>query len=95
MDQPATPMKKVGPSERHEKLRTALLDLLKAELAKGDVPADEVLALMSYVVGQLVAMQNQRLYTPDAAMHLVNVNLLQGNADAVSALLNAPTGRMI
>ncbi len=95
MSQPSNPMKTVVTSESHEKLRTAVLDLLKAEVAKGQMPIDEVLAIMSYVVGQLVAMQNQRRYTPDTAMELVNVNLLKGNADAVAALLNAPTGRMV
>ena len=95
MSQSSTPMKTVDPSARHVALRDAVMNLLKAELAKGDMPSDEVLALMSYVVGQLVAMQDQRRYTPDAAMDLVNVNLLRGNADAVSALLRAPTGRMV
>jgi hypothetical protein len=84
-----TPLKYHKPSERHKALRLAVLALIKKDAA--DIPAEEVLAVMSYTVGQLVAMQDQRRFTPDMAMQIVANNLEAGNADAIADLLRMPT----
>lgn len=75
---------------RHEKLRLDLLALLKKEAA--DMPADEILAVVSLLVGQLIAMQDQRRFTSDAVMKLVSANIEAGNRQAIVDLMNADGG---
>lgn len=54
--------------------------------------ADEILAVLSHMVGQVVAMQDQRRYTPDSVMHLVSMNIERGNEEAIASLLNETGG---
>jgi len=54
--------------------------------------ASELLAVLSHLVGQLVALQDQRVVTPEAAMELVSSNIEQGNAEVIARLLNEAGG---
>jgi phosphoribosylanthranilate isomerase len=76
-------------------LPTAEMDAFKRELmalfAKycGESPAEALLAIASYTVGQIVAMQDQRQMTPDKAMAIVSMNIQTGNNDCVLAVAAA------
>lgn len=48
-----------------------------------------MLAVVSHLVGQLCAMQDQRVVTPADCMRLVSENMQQGNRDAVAHLLQS------
>lgn len=82
--------KKVETNIDHKALRDDLLKLLDKYAGKMD--AVQTLAIASHTVGQLLAMQDQRLAAPEFFMQLVQDNIEQGNADAVSALVGRPLG---
>lgn len=50
----------------------------------GHLDSSEMLAVASYTVGQMVAMMDQRKFTPDAVMELVAKNIEAGNAQAIA-----------
>lgn len=75
---------------KHEEFRQELLAVVKA---KGEtMAADEVLAMVSYLVGQLLALQDQRHYTVEIAMQLVMRNIEAGNVDAIANLFATGAG---
>lgn len=78
-------MKTILPTEKHKQARLDMIAALKAH----DLQSMEMLALMSYTVGQLVALQDQRKVTPAMAMELVASNLELGNAHAIAGLFDA------
>jgi len=80
-----TPMKQVEPTKAQIAFRHALLDVMKEHGANLD--AAELLAVASHLVGQLVAMQDQRTMTPAMAMDLVGHNIERGNLEAIDNLL--------
>lgn len=83
--------KKVKPPIHVVRARAKLLAVL-SEVGK-DVTDTELLALLSYTVGQCLALQDQRSLTPEQGLDLINQNIQQGNLDAVSNLLTgAPAG---
>lgn len=65
---------------------TAFLDELKATLGSSgkDIDAVELLAVTSQFVGMLIALQDQRRYSPQAAMEVVIRNIEIGNHTAIS-----------
>lgn len=76
---------KTKPVERqHRMFERDLNRLLKKH---GNIPADEMLALTSQLVGKLIALQDQRKYTPDMAMLVVSANIDAGNKAILSDLL--------
>jgi len=56
------------------------------------MPAEEILATVSVLVGQLIAVQDQRRFSPDAVMALVASNIEIGNRAAVQSLMDAKGG---
>lgn len=52
----------------------------------------EWLAIVSVLVGQLVAVQDQRRYTSDQVMALVAENIQRGNQNAVADILGDTKG---
>lgn len=80
----------VQPNAAHEHLRLALCAVIRRKAP--DMPAEEILAIFCQLVGQLVALQDQRRFTSDAVMALVSANIQMGNQHAVDTLLNAPGG---
>ena len=76
--------KLVTPSPRVVASRDKIIDMLRRDFA--DVPAHELLAMVSYTVGQLVALQDQRRFTPEMAMKIVADNLEAGNQSVIENL---------
>lgn len=72
----------------HQRCRLALLEAIRKEA--GDMPAEEVLAIVAYTVGQLIALQDQRRITPATAIQLVTENIEQGNRDAMIEAMSNP-----
>ena len=52
----------------------------------------EVLAILSYTVGQAIAMQDQRTVTKEMIWELVGANIEAGNAQAITELLEKSEG---
>jgi hypothetical protein len=77
-----------GPKD--QAFRMELLDLIKRHV--GGLPADRALAAAAYVVGQLIAVQDQRVMTPELAIQIVNSNIDLGNANAVFSLIGETKG---
>lgn len=50
-----------------------------------DMPAQEILAIASQLIGNLVALQDHRKYTAAQVMELVANNIEIGNAEVVTA----------
>lgn len=70
-------------TERHEAFRQAVL---KAMMPFDDIPKIEQLAVLSATLGQMVALQDSRIYTADAVMRLVASNIEMGNASAITGV---------
>ena len=77
-----TPTKKVKPSAQAVAVRDELIALMCAKMTTMD--AAEILAVVAYTVGQLIALQDQRKMTPAMALALVSANIEAGNADAIA-----------
>jgi hypothetical protein len=79
-------MKSKAPTPEH----TAFRDDLVAVLKKHDgLKPDEMLAVASYFVGQLIALQDQRRMTADMAMAVVSSNIEAGNMHAMKEVASA------
>lgn len=76
-------MKTYEPKPEHKKF----MDDLKAQMP-ADMPAQEILAITSQFVGQLIALQDQRVMSPEQAMQLVGQNIEIGNRAAISTIPN-------
>jgi len=80
-------MKKMQPNEAqakfHKVLRAAVVD------AVNDISLQEVLAITSHLVGQLIAAQDQTKYTREMVMSVVYENIVAGNGELVNSLLFA------
>lgn len=83
-------MKIVAPQEQHEAFHLKLIGLFRQH--QYTVDAQEMLAISSYFVGQLVALQDQRKVTPDQAMKIVEANLAEGNRQVVRSLMEQTGG---
>lgn len=70
--------------------RTELIELLNRHY--GSLPSEHMLAVASHMVGQMIAMQDQRRFTSSAIMELVTRNIEAGNQHAVQSLLNNTAG---
>lgn len=85
-------LKSAAPKPEHLAMRTAVLEALKPY--QEQIDAYEILAIMSHVVGQLVALQDQTRFTADQLMTMVAQNIEQGNAEVVQGLTGVdPLGR--
>ncbi|MBI1359834.1 MAG: hypothetical protein GC155_06060 [Alphaproteobacteria bacterium] len=78
------PVRPHKPNQRH----IDCMARLKAALDPA-LDAQEMLALVSQLVGNLIALQDQRKMTPDMAMQLVARNIEIGNAVAIDAVKSA------
>jgi len=76
------------PNDHHRQFRDELTAVLRKHASR--LSAMEMLALAAHLVGQLIAMQDQRSLTPAMALKLVSDNIEQGNREAIG--LN-PEGR--
>lgn len=71
-------------TEAHKRVADALLAVMQTEGAA--LREYELLAIAAHLVGQLIAMQDQRTMTPAQAMALVSSNLEAGNAEMLEQL---------
>lgn len=79
-----------APTDRHIAYRAAVLAALaKVNDEFGDLPSEEMLAVMSYLLGQMIALQDQRRFTPTTIMKHVRRNIEAGNRTAVEDLMRA------
>lgn len=83
-------IKTLEASKAHEDLRNALLAAVRKTAP--DMPAEEILAVVCVLVGQLIALQDQRRFTSAAVMQLVSQNIEAGNRRVLADLLNAKGG---
>lgn len=83
-------MKSTTPNAQHLAFRKGL-EACIAEHGK-TLDAAELLAILSHLVGQVIALQDQRTVTPAMAMDLVASNIEQGNREAIAPLLNETGG---
>lgn len=72
----------IEPTAQHHAFRDDLLAALNKHA--GALDASEMMALAAYTVGQIMAMQDARKWSPAAAMDLVAKNIELGNAQAIS-----------
>ena len=83
-------MKTVQANPAHEKLRFAALKLIKEQA--GDMPGEEVLAVMSQIVGGCLALLDQRRFSVTMGMAIITSNIETGNAAALRTLMNEEGG---
>lgn len=81
----------VKPTKEHRAFRDDVIELLRKHA--GELPADEMLALASHLVGQLLALQDQRKITPALGLKLIGENIEAGNAEVVNGDIQNPLGR--
>jgi hypothetical protein len=79
-------MKTVAPTALQKEFRDDFIALLHKYTDDRALSAMEMLALASYSVGQLVALQDQTKVTPDMALSCVSVNIELGNAHVIQGL---------
>ena len=72
-------------------VHVAVMDDFKAVLTKhaNSLTPQEMLALSSQLVGQLLALQDQTRMTPDMGLALIQINIEMGNAEAIQAAFTA------
>lgn len=71
----------------------ACMNDFKAVLVKHQhLRPEEMLALVSQLVGNLIAFQDQTRYTPATAIRVVDMNIQIGNAVAVETVFKNPEG---
>lgn len=77
-------MRSIAPTAAHLAFRASLEAAIAEHCAH--VNAVEMLALVSHMLGQIVAAQDQRTMTNDMAMEIVVANLQRGNSEAVERM---------
>ena len=83
------PMKSMAPSKAHTEFRDDMIELMRKHQA---LPADQMLAVAAYFVGQLLALQDQRRMTPEMGLQIISSNIEAGNAQAIAQSLGTPAG---
>lgn len=84
-------MKRIAPSQEMKAAREALITAMQphADLLGGE----NMMAVLAYTLGQIVALQDQRKLSPDRCMAIISGNIEQGNQDAIAQWLGSPEGR--
>lgn len=77
-------MKTVKTTSKHEACYQDLCKLVDKHA--GTLSRPEMLAIAANMVGKLIALQDQRTMTKEAAMEMVAHNIEVGNAHAISRL---------
>lgn len=74
-----------APGQAAVDCRQAMLEAMRPFQAT--VPPQEMLAMLSHTVGQVLAMQDQRYMTREMGLELIGRNIELGNQAAVAALI--------
>lgn len=77
--------RRIKPNERHRAFRDDMIEVLRKHA--GHLDSKEMLALSAHLVGQIIAMQDQRVVTPALAMEIVAKNIELGNSEVIDSLL--------
>lgn len=80
-------MKTVPTSVDHDAFRQDVLNVLAKHGSK--LSAEEMLALLANMTGQMAAMMDQRKFTPQQVTDLIAENLQHGNKAVVNKLQKA------
>ena len=80
------PMKVMAPTQADLALHADIMALIQRHLTPDN--GERVLAIAAQVVGQALALQDQRTMTKDLALQLIMVNIETGNAGVIEALHN-------
>ena len=80
-------MKSFEPSDALRKAKAAFLDALKPY--GDDLTPEEILALLSNMTGQTLALLDQEKYTPDMGINIIMKNIEAGNKEVVDALMES------
>lgn len=81
------PTKLFGTDARHATFKRDLDKLFKKHMSR--LPASHMLAVASQVVGMIVAMQDQRVFTSEMVMAVVAENIEVGNKAMVENLMKS------
>ena len=84
--------KQMDAHPRHQALHADLVALIRKHAGE-NCTTEEVLAVASQVVGQCLAMQDQRRST-DVYMEMVIANIESGNAQVIAQLTDTPAAGM-
>lgn len=78
--------KSIEPNKYH----TGFMNEMKRAMRKHgkNLTAEELLAIAAQLVGNLIALQDQRKYTSEMVMQIVSENIMIGNDTAVQGLMN-------
>lgn len=77
-------------TERHQAMHKELTSVLKKYA--DEMSAEEILALTAQLVGQTLALQDQRTMTMERAWDIIGRNIEAGNQHTVEMLLGKPLG---
>lgn len=83
---PEFPMKKHATTDADKALHADIAALCKRHLTPDT--SERVLAVAAQVVGQVLAMQDQRKFTSEMAMQIVIENIQVGNRHALEEIQN-------
>ena len=78
------PMKSVEPTSSDKALRDDIMALIKRHLVPDT--AERVLAIAAQVVGQCIALQDQRTMTREMVWKIVGDNIEAGNLGVIDSL---------
>lgn len=82
--------KSAKPDPEIERVREEVIRTIQIEFPS--VTPEQIVAVLSYTVGQAISMCDQRKYTSDMLMELVSQNLEAGNRDAIAQTLGTTRG---
>ena len=71
----------------HERLRAELVAVIFQY--KDQLSGADILAIASHLVGQIIALQDQRVISVEIANNIVTQNIQQGNLEAINKLLGS------
>lgn len=83
-------MKSAMPSKGAVACREAVIAAIQP--FKAQLSGMEILAILSYTLGQIIAMQDQRTVTKDMIWELVGANIEAGNAHVIGELAEKSEG---
>lgn len=81
--------KRVEPSDKHKQFHKDFADYLKSYCDKNNISNLELLAIASYVVGQILALQDKNILTIEQAITIVNENIQSGNQFTMLQIMEA------
>lgn len=76
-------MKRIATQPEHE---VAYQDVVALLLRHQKLSPIELVAIVANLLGKLIALQDQRAYTPDEVMRIVDRNIENGNRQALAEL---------